>query len=82
MIEKVLDHVNDCCTSAWPHPLLVAPSVNPRDELRLDADIDVRGFAFHAGAFSPGASSGCSTRWMSDRRASSLAASRSRLSAR
>ena len=41
--------MNDCCTSARGHPLAVPPSVNPFDQLRLDADIDVCGFALHAG---------------------------------
>jgi hypothetical protein len=46
-LQEVLDHMHDCGTSARSHPLLVAPSVNPFDELRLNSDIDVCGFMFH-----------------------------------
>jgi hypothetical protein len=46
-LQEVLDHMHDCGTAAWLHPLLVAPSINPFDELRLDADINVCGFTFY-----------------------------------
>jgi len=47
-LQEVLDHMHNCGTSARPHLLLVAPSVNPFDELWLDTDVDVCGFTFHA----------------------------------
>jgi hypothetical protein len=41
--------MNDCCTSARPHPLPASPSINLFDQLRLDPDVDVCGFALHTG---------------------------------
>ena len=48
MLQEVLDHMNDCCASARPHPLAAPPCIDPLDQLRLDPDVDVCGFALHA----------------------------------
>src|SRR6516164_11382303 len=44
----MLENVDDRCRPARRHSLPSAPSVNPLDQLRLDPDVDVRGFLLHA----------------------------------
>jgi hypothetical protein len=45
----MLKHVADRCGPAWQDSLLATPSVDLLDQLRLDADVDICGFPFHAG---------------------------------
>jgi hypothetical protein len=45
----MLKHVADRGGSAWQDSLLGTPRVNLLDQLRLDPDIDICGFPFHAG---------------------------------
>jgi len=49
MLKELLDHVDDCSGSAWRHSLPVAPSVDSFDQPGFDPDVDICGFAFHAG---------------------------------
>ena len=47
MLEELLEHVNDCSGSAWRYSLPDAPGIDFLDQLRLDPDVDICGFAFH-----------------------------------
>jgi hypothetical protein len=44
----MLEHVDNCCRSARPDSPLGARCVDLVDQLRLDPDVDIRGFPFHA----------------------------------
>jgi len=48
MLEEMLQHVDDRRSSARRHSLSDAPSFNFFDQLRLDPDVDIGGFPFHA----------------------------------
>jgi hypothetical protein len=49
MLEEVFEHVDDRRSSAWKHPLPVAPVVDFVDQPGLDPDVDICCFSFHAG---------------------------------
>jgi hypothetical protein len=49
MLEEFLEHVDDRRRSAQRHPLSGASGVDFLDQLRLDPDVDIRGFPLHAG---------------------------------
>jgi len=47
MLEELLEHVDDRRRAAWLYSLPGAPAVDPFDQLRLNPDVDICGFAFH-----------------------------------
>jgi hypothetical protein len=49
MLEKVLKHVANCGRSAWRYSLSGPRRIDLLDQLRLDPDVDICGFPFHAG---------------------------------
>jgi hypothetical protein len=49
MPEKVFKDVADSRSTAWRYSLAGAPRIYLFDQLRFYADVDVCGFAFHAG---------------------------------
>src|SRR6516162_7596694 len=48
VLEEFLQHVDDRCGPAWRHSLLGPPAVDFLDQLRLDPDVDICSFPFHA----------------------------------
>ena len=48
MLEELLKHLTDRCCPARLYSLLGAPHIDLLDQLRLDPDVDIRGFPFHA----------------------------------
>jgi hypothetical protein len=49
MLEEMLEHVDDCRSSARRHSLPGAPGVDFLDQLGLDPDVNICCFPFHTG---------------------------------
>jgi hypothetical protein len=49
MLEEMLQHVDDCCSSARRHSLPGTPRIDFLDQLGLDPDVDICCFPCHAG---------------------------------
>ncbi len=48
MLDEVLEHINDGCSSARGHALLGAPGVDFLDQLGLDPKVDICSIPSHA----------------------------------